>query len=300
MVSDRAPGVGGKVFFTATGAVALESAVRMARALTGREAVIRSGGSDDDVERALATERPDRVAAVIVDSVGIVGSADRARECAEIWRKTAEHGVLYIADEIAGGFARTGHWFASEALGVVPDNTVFGEDLDSGLVGIGGVVLAAHRAAQLSAGYFSGVLVDELHPLAAAAAIASIELIESKGLLQRAADLGDRIIRAETTGWVNRHHSLRAVIGSGLRWRIELATEDEQAVAAFIRVARRGGVWPIVGDSVVLFAPSLTITEERLRVGVRSVGDALAAADRAIAHREAAGHEGGSSAARAA
>jgi taurine--2-oxoglutarate transaminase len=315
LVSARAPGDRGKVLFAETGDVARDSAARAAMALTGRDRVLRWNGSVDDFMRKLDAVGPSHIAGVIADTALVnsellAGPADYA----EIRRLATEHGMLYIADEVAGGFARTGRWFATEAFDVVPDLTVFGSDLDSGLVGIGGVVFAADLAKRLSTEYFCGVLTDCLHPLAAAASIASVVVIEREQLLRRTAELGERIIRAQTADWLARHRSLRAVVGSGLRWRLELATDDERVIAAFTREARRAGVWPVFlptaepdatrittpsagprarrGPAIVdvprlrgasvEFAPSLTVSEDILSRGVAVIDEALTAADRHI------------------
>ena len=104
------------------------------------------------------------------------------------------HGILLIFDEVITGFGRLGHAFAAERYGVVPDILTFAKGVTSGTVPMGGVIARAHvhealmqgpeRTIELFHGYtYSG------HPLACAAALASLDLYRDEGLFERALTL---------------------------------------------------------------------------------------------------------------
>lgn len=145
-----------------------------------------------DLERAIQELGPDRVAAFIAEPIlasggVVVPPQGYHRRCLEVCRR---HDVLYISDEVVTGFGRLGHWFASEAVfDIVPDIITCAKGLTSGYAPMGACIISdklmqdiagdASRGATFSNGYtFSG------HPVSAAAALKTIEIIERDGILE--------------------------------------------------------------------------------------------------------------------
>ena len=103
------------------------------------------------------------------------------------------HGIVYIADEVMAGFGRSGSWFAFEHGDVVPDLITFAKGVNSGYVPLGGVVISDAIAATFDERVYPGGLTYSGHPLACAAAVATIETMEEEGIVENAARLGREV-----------------------------------------------------------------------------------------------------------
>ncbi len=109
-----------------------------------------------------------------------------------MWEVCQRHDILFIADEVVTGFGRIGHWFASESeFGVVPDMICCAKGLSSGYQPIGALIFSDRiwEAMQGDRWYASGFTYSG-HPVACAAALKNIEIIEREGLLAHAAQVG--------------------------------------------------------------------------------------------------------------
>ena len=146
----------------------------------------------DDLERIVTLHDASTIAAVIIEpmagSTGVLpppkGYLKRIREICD------KHGILLIFDEVISGFGRLGHAFAAERFGVTPDMICFAKAVNSGTVPMGGVIArkgiydtfmkGPDHAIELFHGYtYSG------HPLAAAAALATLDLYSDEKLFER-------------------------------------------------------------------------------------------------------------------
>ena len=153
----------------------------------------------DDLERIVALHDASTIAAVIVEpmagSTGVIpapkGYLQRLRQICD------RHGILLIFDEVITGFGRTGYAFAAERYGVVPDIITFAKGVTSGTVPMGGVIARSHihdafmtgpeHVIELFHGYtYSG------HPLACAAALASLDVYRDEKLFERARGLEEK------------------------------------------------------------------------------------------------------------
>jgi taurine--2-oxoglutarate transaminase len=101
-----------------------------------------------------------------------------------------EHGIVMIADEVMSGFARCGEWFAVDRWGVTPDLICFAKGVNSGYVPLGGVVISQPIAETFAKRPYPGGLTYSGHPLACAAAVASIEIFEDEGIVEHARRMG--------------------------------------------------------------------------------------------------------------
>ncbi len=147
----------------------------------------------DELERLVALHDASTIAAVIVEPMaGSTGALPPPKGYLKRLREICDkHGILLIFDEVITGFGRLGFAFAAERYGVIPDMITFAKGVTSGTVPMGGVIVRKHiydafmggpdNVIELFHGYtYSG------HPLAAAAALASLDIYRDEGLFERA------------------------------------------------------------------------------------------------------------------
>jgi 4-aminobutyrate aminotransferase/(S)-3-amino-2-methylpropionate transaminase len=259
-----------KAAFFNSGAEAVENAVKIARAATGRPAVIAFEGAFHgrtlmaltltskahpykaglgpfapevyrvpfpnayrgprvaqaiaSLEHALHTQvAAESVAAIVIEPVqGEGGFLPAPPEfLAAVRRICDEHGILLIADEVQTGFGRTGRLFAMEHSGVEPDLMTLAKSIAAGLP-LSAVVGKAHLMDAPRPNAIGGTYVG--NPVAIAAAVAVLDIIESEGLVERAAVLGD-VIRARMLAWSDRFAAIGDVRGLGSMLAIELVED---------------------------------------------------------------------------
>lgn len=193
----------------------------------------------DAVEELILREGPETVAAVVAEPV--VGSTAGALVPPdEYWPRlreiTRRHGVLLIADEVMTGFGRTGRRFAVEHWGVVPDILVGGKGLTGGYAPMGGVFASEEVVAPLAARHEDLMFYTfGAHPVACAVADAVLEIMEREGLVQRAAELGERL--AKRLERLATHPHVAEVRGLGLLRAVELV-RDRATLEPFPSEAR--------------------------------------------------------------
>ena len=177
---------------------------------------------EDAFKRAVA---PESVAAVIAEPVlgeggFVVPPRDYFKSLQQICRK---HGILFIADEVQSGFARTGKWFAIEHYGVEPDLIACAKSLGGGMP-IAAVIGRAEIMEAPGPGSLGGTFCG--HPLSCAAALAVIETIEKDGLLARSAAIGRRF-EERARSWQGRWPLVGEVRGLGAMCAMELVRDAE-------------------------------------------------------------------------
>lgn len=278
-ITARTPAGLDRVFFTSTGAEAVENAIRMARLHTGRHKIISNYRSyhgnttaaivatgdprrwpndvgvaghvhvfgpfpyrsafwaadeAEECERALAHlrqviefEGPGTVAAILLESVpgtaGVIpppaGYLPGVRQLCD------ELGILWIADEVMAGFGRTGSWFAFEHWGAVPDLIAFAKGVNSGYVPLGGVILSQRVYESFLDRPYPGGSTYSGHPLACAAAIATIDAIAAEGMIEHATEIGESFIRPGLDALAARHPVIGDVRGLGVFWALDLVSD---------------------------------------------------------------------------
>jgi adenosylmethionine-8-amino-7-oxononanoate aminotransferase len=199
--------------------------------------------------------------------------------------------VLLIQDEIMCGMGRTGRWFASEHYGVTPDIVTLGKGLSGGVLAMSAVgVQEKHFEAMRSAQGFTHGGTYSHHPVAAAAGLASLGILERENLVARADTLG-RALGRKLRERLSPHPRVADVRGLGMMWGIELVKDkatlepfsrDEQVTerlweAVFKRgviVYKSTGLAGKDGDALVI-GPPFTITEEDIELLTESVGRAI-------------------------
>jgi 4-aminobutyrate aminotransferase / (S)-3-amino-2-methylpropionate transaminase / 5-aminovalerate transaminase len=226
----------------------------------------------------------DNIAAVIMEPIQgeggfVVPAAGFVKRIADF---CAEHGIVFIADEIQSGMGRAGRWFAIEDEGVVPDLVTTAKSLGGGLP-ISGVTGRADLMDAVHAGGLGGTYGG--NPVAAAAALAVLDLIEHDGLLERSRDLGERIM-ARFRDLQARYDLVGDVRGRGAMCAIELVTDRESkepADAATGAIAKRcleqGLIVLSAGtyNNVLRLLPPLTIEDGLLDEGLGILVDTIGA-----------------------
>lgn len=295
----RAP-QGSRVFFANSGGEANEAAFKMARR-TGRPRILalegafhgRSMGAlalthkpayrepfeplPGGVEHlrfgdvaALSAAMDDSVAALVVEPIqGEAGVRPLPEGYLAAARDlTAAHGALLVLDEVQTGIGRTGSWFAHTRHGIVPDVMTLAKGLGGGLP-IGAVVAYGERAAHLLGRGQHGTTFGG-NPVSAAAALATLHVIERDGLLDNVNEVGTTLREGVLAC---RHPLVVGVRGEGLLLGIALARPiaSEAAVAAL----DAGFVVNAVNASTLRLAPPLVLTGDQARSFVAALPGVL-------------------------
>jgi 4-aminobutyrate aminotransferase len=299
-----------KVFLTNSGTEAVEAAIKLARYATGRSHLIaflgafhgRTMGSLSltasrashragfgpllpDVHHApygmeglefiekqiFAHEAPPReVAAIFVEPIQgeggyIVPPAEFLPALKEICRR---HGILLVADEIQSGFGRTGKMFACEHWGVEPDILCAAKGIASGLPL--GAMIARSEVSSWKSGNHGSTFGG--NPVACAAALATIELIEN-GLMANAEEMGrylkEKLLRLKTS-----QSPIRDVRGLGLMVGVEFATA-EQRDRAVLDAFEKGLLLLGCGERVIRFCPPLIVSRSDIDTAVEIFSSAI-------------------------
>jgi 4-aminobutyrate aminotransferase and related aminotransferases len=251
----------------------------------------------EHLENVIVLEGAATIAAIIVETV--VGTngvlAPPPGYLAGVRELCDRYGIVYIADEVMVGFGRVGEWFAVDAFGVVPDLITFAKGVNSGYVPLGGVVISDAIARFFDGVPFPGGLTYSGHPLACAAGVATFDVFERDGILERVRDLGERVVEPTLNSWIQRHPSLGEVRGRGLFWALELVRSretreplvpfnasgaDAAPMGEVATACKAAGVWPFTHFNRMHVAPPLVIAEDELRRGLDVIDKALDTADR--------------------
>ena len=237
----------------------------------------------NDLERIIKLHDASTIAAVIVEpvsgSTGVlippVGYLERLRALCD------HYGILLIFDEVITGFGRLGTPFAADYFGVVPDIICAAKGLTNGIIPMGAVIVKDEIYAQFMTGpkdtieLFHGYTYSG-NPVAAAAAIATLEVYEEDDLFLRASELAAH--------WQEALHSLAGhpfvidIRNIGLIGAIELEPIQEhptkRAFSAFLRAFERGCLIRTTGDIIAL-SPPLIINKAQIDELVACIGNVL-------------------------
>jgi 4-aminobutyrate aminotransferase-like enzyme len=284
-----------------SGAEAVENAVKVARAATGRPAVVvfdngfhgrtlltlamtskvrpykaGFGPFPGEVYRA-AAPYPYRG----IDTDAAVESLERLFMPADYLARLRElcdrHGIVFVADEVQSGVGRTGPVWAIEHSGVEPDLLVSGKSLGGGLP----LAAVTGRAELMDApgpgglgGTFGG------NPVSCAAAAVVLDTVADEAFRARAEELG-RSLRARLDELASRHHVVGEVRGLGPMLALELRERSPDAAKAVTEAAFDAGLLLLacgLYGNVLRLLPPLTVTDDELERGLELLDRALAAA----------------------
>jgi beta-alanine--pyruvate transaminase len=241
----------------------------------------------DELERLVALHDASTIAAVIVEpmqgSVGVVvpplGYLQRLRQICD------RHGILLIFDEVICGFGRMGDWFGAQAFGVTPDLITFAKGVNNGTVPMGGVIArqgiyeAFMQGPDYAVELFHGYTYSA-HPLAVAAAHATLDVLHSDAIPQRFAALGRLMeegvqsLRGEPNVIDTRNFAAAAAF--------ELAPLEGKpglrAIRLFEDALTRGLLVRFTGDTIALAPPAISTESE-----IQQLFEGLRASIRAVA-----------------
>ena len=193
------------------------------------------------------------------------------------------------------GFGRTGKWFAADHFDVVPDLMTFAKGVNSGYVPLGGVAISAAIAETFATRPYPGGLTYSGHPLACAAAVATINVMAEEGIVENAARIGDDRPRpgpARARRAAPVASARCAASASSGRWswygtrrrasRWCRTTRRARPTPRWPRSrppARRGGLWPFVNMNRTHVVPPCNVTEAEAKEGLAALDAALSVAD---------------------
>jgi taurine---2-oxoglutarate transaminase len=247
-------------------------------------------------EEVLQMEGPQTIAAIIVEPVtGTNGILIPPDGYLQGLRKLCDkHGILLIADEVMAGFGRTGEWFSINHWNVVPDLISMAKGLTSAYVQLGAVGIRRSVADHFQKNVFYGGLTYNSHPLACAAALATISVYEEDNLLENTRRMGG-VMRGLMEEMQRKHPSVGATRSIGLFGIFELVRNREtreplapfnstspemQALGKFFR---QEGLYTFVRWNTFFTNPPLTITEAEMREAFGIIDRALEITDKAVA-----------------
>ena len=246
-------------------------------------------------EEILQLEGPQTVAAIIVEPiVGTNGILVPPDGYMQGLRKLCDtHGILLIADEVMAGFGRTGEWFSVDHWQVVPDLLTMAKGLTSAYVQLGAVGMRRHIAEHFEKNVFYGGLTYNSHPLACAAALATIAVYEEDGLIENSRHMG-AAMGGLLEDLERRHPSVGATRSIGLFGIVELVRNAEtrepmapfngtsSEMQALSKFFRQEGLYTFVRWNTFFTNPPLCITEAELREAFAIIDRGLEITNRAV------------------
>ncbi len=265
-----------------------------------------SENEEQEAERALAHleevlmyEGPQTVAAIILEViVGTNGILVPPGNYLQGVRELCDrYGIVMILDEVMTGFGRTGYWFGSQGFDVVPDIITCAKGITSGYVPLGAVLISDKVADSFRDRVFFGGLTYSGHPLACAAGVGAMKVMEEEGVVENAKMLGDEVFGPALRAMMEKHPSIGDVRGRGCFWGVELVKnrETKEMLAPFNasgaqmgvvgemgKAAMQRGVSLMLHWNVLIVAPPLIITPEEARRGLAVIDEVLEICDKAV------------------
>jgi taurine--2-oxoglutarate transaminase len=245
----------------------------------------------EHLEQVMAFEGPATIAAIILETIpGTAGIMPPPQGyLAGIRALCDRFGIIYIADEVMAGFGRTGKWFALDHYDVVPDLIAFAKGVNSGYVPLGGVVISGPIANTFATRPFPGGLTYSGHPLACAAAVATITAMTEEGIVENAARIGEQLIGPALREFAERHPIIGDVRGLGVFWALDLVTDRETkqplapyggtspAMSELVGSLKSNGVLPFVNYHRLHVVPPCTINDAEMADGLAALDKSLTA-----------------------
>lgn len=258
----------------------------------------------DHLEQVITFEGPGTIAAIILEPV--VGSAGLIPPppgyLAGVRQLCDRYGIVWIADEVMAGFGRTGRWFAYQHAWddagdrVTPDLVTFAKGVNSGYVPLGGVIVSGSIVDTFRTRPYPGGLTYSGHPLAVAAAVATIEAMREEGIVEHAEQVGRQVLGPGLRQLAQRHPSVGDVRGLGVFFALDLvrdrATREPlipygatgaaaAPLNAVANAARERGLLVLVQGNRIHLVPPCTVSESEVTQALGILDEALTVADEA-------------------
>ncbi|MBP2453168.1 aspartate aminotransferase family protein [Mycolicibacterium lutetiense] len=245
------------------------------------------------LDKLIQMEGPATIAAIILESIpgtaGIMvpppGYMTGVREICD------RYGIVFIADEVMAGFGRSGKWFSIDHFDVVPDLLTFAKGVNSGYVPLGGVAISPAIYETFAHRPYPGGLTYSGHPLATAAAVATINAMADEGMVENAAKIGSEVIAPGLAELAAKHRSIGEVRGAGVFWAVELVADQQTreplapyggtspAMGAVVSACKANGLLPFANYNRIHVVPPCNVTEEEAREGLAILDKAFDVAD---------------------
>lgn len=243
-----------------------------------------------EFERMIQFEGPQTIAAFIAEPVQAAGGViiPPVDYLSRIRALCQRYNILFIADEVVTGFGRLGSWSGSRFYGIKPDMMTFAKGITSGYMPLGATMVSEEifntvvQAPSDDSPEFRHGNTYSGHPVAAAAALANIAVLEEDGLLERVPALGrhlkeglERVV-AKADGWLC-HPGAVGLLG---RVEIDAAKAGIQSghaglvIAGFMR--ERDVIIRVAGD-VITFSPPLIVSLDEINIMMAALSDSVAA-----------------------
>jgi taurine---2-oxoglutarate transaminase len=229
------------------------------------------------LRRVIQSEGASTIAAILIESIpGTAGiMVPPAGYLAGVRRLADEFGIVLILDEVMAGFGRTGRWFAFEGQGVVPDLITFAKGVNSGYIPIGGVIISDPIAAIFDDRVFPGGLTYSGHPLAAASIVATIDAMQTEGIVDNARYIGEDVLGPALRELAERHPVIGEVRGEGVFWALELVADRvtrEPVAPALVGALKadlfRRGLLAFTSENRIHVVPPCTVTADEVGAAI--------------------------------
>jgi taurine--2-oxoglutarate transaminase len=237
------------------------------------------------VEEVINYEGVDKIAAIIME--GVTGSNGLIVPPDDYWPRIREicnkYGILLISDEVMSGWGRTGKWFAVDNWDVVPDIITTAKGITSGYVPLGAVIVTDEIAQYFEDRMLWCGLTYSGHPLACAAAVATISVYEEDGLLQNAAEMG-KFLGGQLEELKHKHASVGDARYIGLFSALEIvkSKSSKQPIDPLVETGkflREHGLFTFIFHNVLFVVPPLCINQSQLEEGLQIIDKALEITD---------------------
>jgi len=191
-----------------------------------------------------------------------------------------KYGIMWIADEVMAGFGRTGKWFAYQHWSAEPDLIVFAKGVNSGYVPLGGVVISDAIAATFDQRVFPGGLTYSGHPLACAAAVATLDVMAEENMVEHAAHIGENVLGPGLRALAERHPMIGEVRGLGVFWALDLVKNRKTrepiapyggtsaAMNELVAGCKKRGLMPFTNYNRMHVVPPCNVSEVEVKEGL--------------------------------
>jgi len=248
----------------------------------------------EHLENTIIFEGPSTIAAILIESVvGTAGVLIPPKGYLEGVRALCDkYGIIWIADEVMSGFGRTGKWFAYQHSSVEPDLIVFAKGVNSGYVPLGGVVISKKISEHFNDRVFPGGLTYSGHPLACAAAVATIDVMKEEKILENATKIGEEVLGPGLRELASRHHVSGEARGIGVFWALDIVTDratraplapyagSSPAMNELVAECKKRGLMPMTNFNRLHAVPPCNISEIEAKEGLEILDQAFAEIDK--------------------
>ncbi|QMW66095.1 aspartate aminotransferase family protein [Mumia sp. ZJ1417] len=249
------------------------------------------------LEHTIQMEGPATIAAIILETIpGTAGIMPPPPGYLEGVREICDrYGIVWIADEVMAGFGRTGTWFALDLYDAKPDLITFAKGITSGYVPLGGVIISEPIYDTFAERVYPGGLTYSGHPLACAAAVATLETMKDERIVEAAATLGTDVLGPGLAEIAAKHACVGEVRGIGAFWALELVADPQTreplapyggsspAMNEIVAACKKNGLLPFVNYNRIHVVPALNIGHDDARDGLRILDEALSVGDAHVA-----------------